>query len=114
MCCIRGSPPLTTTARAAPFQTCCARPLRDDCADDRAAAGARVEVHQDDLLPFACEQLPVTDRHSEPGSEQRAAYVTVAVVIIPSGFVLVVVIVGDQALKELGDVVLDQARFELD
>src|SRR3954470_11927502 len=80
-------------------------PLGNDGRNNRSLARPRVEVQQDDLLVLAGQEFAVGERDGETGADERGAYVAVAVVVVPGGFVLVAGVVGDQALEDRGQVV---------
>lgn len=90
------------------------RPLLNDAGDDRPAARTCVKINQDDLLIFTGQQSTVVERNRQARADEGGADVTVAVVVIPGGFVLVTRIIGRQPLKEIGHVVLDQARLKFE
>src|SRR5512139_2284412 len=66
---------------------------------DVAAAGARVEVDEDDLLPRAQEEPAVLERHGQGGAEEAGPDVGVAVVVVPRLLVSIGDPAGSQALE---------------
>src|SRR5690348_1910379 len=85
--------------------------LWKNCADDDAAAGTGIEVDQDDLLILAGEEFSLGERNGDAGADEGGADVRVAVVVVPGGFVFVAIVVGDEALEDIGNVVFHEAVF---